>query len=241
MKVSVIVPAYNEERLISQTLDQLRQAMAAFGEVGWTSEVIVCDNNSTDRTAALASQAGATVVFEPINQISRARNCGAAAASGDWLIFLDADSHPSLGLFHEVISSIQSGACLAGGCTIRLDNESPVGGRCIKAWNWLSRNFRLLAGSFIFCQAEAFRKVGGFNQELFATEELDLTRRLKKLARQTKKQLVIIHRYPLLTSARKFHLYTFREYMSFFAKTVCTGGGTLKNRSACGHWYDGRR
>ena len=241
MKVSVIVPAYNEERLIGQTLDQLRRAMTAFDRAGWISELIVCDNNSTDRTAELARQAGAFVVFEPINQIARARNSGAAAATGDWLVFVDADSQPTLNLFEEVIDSIQGGRCLAGGCTIKLDNESPVGTRCIKVWNWLSRNFGLLAGSFIFCEATAFRKIGGFNQELFASEELALTRGLKRLARQTRKQVVILHRNPLVTSARKFHLYTFREYLSFLARTLLSGGRTLKNRASCGHWYDGRR
>jgi len=241
MKVSVIIPAYNEERLIGQTLEQVRGAMSAFDHAGWMSELIVCDNNSTDRTAELARQAGASVVFEPINQIARARNSGAAAASGDWFIFVDADSQPSLGLFQEVIDSIQCGRCVAGGSTIRLDNESPVGSRCIRVWNWLSRSFGLLAGSFIFCEAAAFRKIGGFNQELFASEELDLTRGLKRVARQTRKKLVILHRNPLVTSARKFHLYTFREYMSFLTRTLLSGGRTLKNRASCDHWYDGRR
>ena len=241
MKVSVIVPAYNEERLIGQTLERVRGAMSAFDHAGWMSELIVCDNNSTDRTAELARQAGASVVFEPINQIARARNSGAAAASGDWFIFVDADSQPSLGLFEEVIDSIQCGRCVAGGSTIRLDNESPVGSRCIRVWNWLSRSFGLLAGSFIFCEAAAFRNIGGFNQELFATEELDLTIGLKRLARRTRKRVVILHRNPLVTSARKFHLYSFREYMSFLARTLLTGGRTLKNRNSCGHWYDGRR
>src|SRR5438128_12688596 len=126
MKVSVIVPAYNEERLIRQTLAQLQRAMAAFPRAGWVSELIVCDNNSTDRTAELSRQAGATVVFEPVNQIARARNSGAAAASGDWLVFVDADSSPSAELLAEVAETIVAGGCLAGGCTVRLEGSYPV-------------------------------------------------------------------------------------------------------------------
>ena len=60
MKVSAVVPAFNEEKLIVQSLGAIRNAMAAFTERGWESELIVCDNNSTDRTAELARQAGAT-------------------------------------------------------------------------------------------------------------------------------------------------------------------------------------
>src|SRR5205823_2793019 len=94
MKISIIVPAFNEEKLIGETLRRISSATAAFSERGWASEVIVCDNNCSDRTAELARAGGARVVFEPINQIARARNTGAAAATGDWLLFIDADSHP---------------------------------------------------------------------------------------------------------------------------------------------------
>ena len=83
MKVSVIVPAFNEERVLEASLRSVRGAMAALDRAGWQSELIVCDNNSTDRTAEIARATGADVVFEPINQISRARNTGAARATGD--------------------------------------------------------------------------------------------------------------------------------------------------------------
>ena len=81
MKISVIIPAFNEERLIGETLRLVKAAMTAFSWRRWATEVIVCDNNSTDRTAELARAGGAAVVFEPVNQIARARNCGAAAAT----------------------------------------------------------------------------------------------------------------------------------------------------------------
>ena len=112
--ISIIIPAFNEERLIGETLRQVQAAMAVFPQRGWEAELIVCDNNSTDRTGEVARAAGATVVFEPVNQIARARNSGAAAATGDWLIFVDADSHPSTGLFEDVAAQIESGRCLAG-------------------------------------------------------------------------------------------------------------------------------
>ena len=98
MKISVIVPAFNEQKLIAQTLQSIRAASEVFAELGWESELVVCDNNSTDRTADLSREAGAKVVFEPVNQIARARNTGAAGATGDWLIFVDADSRPAPGL-----------------------------------------------------------------------------------------------------------------------------------------------
>jgi len=127
VKISVVVPAFNEERLLGESLAQIKSAAHAFAQRGWDFELIVCDNNSTDRTAEIARAAGAIVVFEPVNQIARARNSGAAAATGDWLIFVDADSRPNAGLFAEVAGQISSGHCLAGGVTVRMDETS--GGR----------------------------------------------------------------------------------------------------------------
>ena len=59
MKVSVVVPAFNEERLLPESLRSIRAAMQAFHDAGWASELIVCDNNSTDGTAEIAAAAGA--------------------------------------------------------------------------------------------------------------------------------------------------------------------------------------
>jgi len=241
MKISIIIPAFNEEKLIAETLRQIDLATEAFRKLHWETELIVCDNNSTDRSAELAQAAGARVVFEPINQIARARNKGAEAATGDWLIFIDADSHPELKLFAEVAAAIESGRCLAGGSTIRLDIDRLMARFVASLWNSISRVTRFCAGSFIFCEAAAFRQLGGFSLELFASEELDLSKRLKNLAARSGKKIIILHHHPLTTSARKLHLYTHWEYLRFFSKTALRLGGTLKNAKECHIWYDGRR
>ena len=241
MKISVVVPAFNEERLLGESLAQIKSAAKSFLERQWEFELIVCDNNSSDRTAEIARAADAKVVFEPINQIARARNSGAAAATGDWLIFVDADSHPSAELFFDVAMEIISGKCLAGGATIRLDEHYLPAEIITGLWNGASRIFKLLAGSFIFCDTAAFRKIGGFSNELFAAEELELSKRLKQLARETEKQIVILHRHPLVTSARKMKLYTAREHLRFFLRAVFNQRRTLTSRKETHLWYDGRR
>ena len=240
MKISIIVPAFNEERLLGESLANINSAAQVFTRRGWDLEIIVCDNNSTDRTAEIARSAGATVVFEPINQIARDRNCGAAAATGGWLVFVDADSHPGAGLFAEVAEQINSGRCLAGGVTVRMDERHLVAGFATWLWNCASRMGRLLAGSFIFCEAAAFRKIGGFNNELFAAEELELSQRLRKLARETGRGMVILHRHPLVTSARKLRLYTMRDHFKLLVR-VLFNRRALTRRESCTLWYDGRR
>jgi glycosyltransferase involved in cell wall biosynthesis len=241
VKISVIIPAFNEERLLGESLAQIKSAALAFVQRGWEVELIVCDNNSTDQTAKIARLAGAMVVFEPVNQIARARNSGAAAATGDWLVFVDADSHPSTGLFDDVAAQILSGHCLAGGATLRLDENHLPAKFIIWTWNSTSRFLKLLAGSFIFCDAAAFRQLGGFSHELFAAEELEFSKRLKKLARETGKRIVVLHRHPLLTSARKMKLYSKREHFRFLLRAVFNQRRALTSREEAHLWYDGRR
>jgi glycosyltransferase involved in cell wall biosynthesis len=157
VKVSIVVPAFNEAALLAGSLAAIRAAMRAFED----AELIVCDNNSTDRTAQIARSAGAKVVFEPVNQIARARNTGAGAASGDWLLFVDADSYPTMALFEEAKAAMASG-CLAGGATVALESADRTIRLWVGAWNFLSRRARWAAGSFIFCEAAAFGRLGQF-------------------------------------------------------------------------------
>src|SRR5258706_10353914 len=115
MKISLVVPAFNEERLLPGSLSSMRAAMQGFARLGWHSELIVCDNNSTDRTAEIARAAGAEVVFEPVNQISRARNAGAAPAGGGWVFFLGAAFFSRAGVFFEAAPVLPARGVAGGG------------------------------------------------------------------------------------------------------------------------------
>ena len=66
-EISVLIPAFNEQQFIAAVLESIRQSFATLP--ARTYEIIVCDNNSTDRTGAIATELGARVVREPHNQI----------------------------------------------------------------------------------------------------------------------------------------------------------------------------
>src|ERR1017187_8030954 len=89
MLLSVLIPAFNEERHLPQTLTSLRDAIAS---CRCGVELIVVDNASVDRTADVARAFGATVVHEQIHNVARVRNVGARSAHGDALVFIDADT-----------------------------------------------------------------------------------------------------------------------------------------------------
>ena len=240
-KISVIVPAFNEEKLIARSLRAITAAMDEFTRAGFANELIVCDNNSTDRTAELARLEGARVVFEPVNQIARARNTGASEATGDWLVFVDADSFPSAELFAAAARVMSDGQCVAGGSTVKMDHPTPPAAVATHLWNLVSRWKKWAAGSFIFCEAHTFRALNGFNEELFASEEIDLFRRLNRRAKIDGREIVILHRTPLVTSARKLRLYSQWEHLRLMGRALLRPRATLKSRAECHIWYDGRR
>ena len=86
--ISFIVPAYNEEQCLAETLDALHNTGLALGEA---YEVVVADDGSTDQTCSIAAQKGAILVSVTHRQIAATRNSGARVATGEWLIFVDAD------------------------------------------------------------------------------------------------------------------------------------------------------
>jgi hypothetical protein len=93
----------------------------------------------------------------------------------------------------------------------------------------------------LFCDAAAFRELGGFSEALYAGEEIELSRRLKRVAGGKRRSIVILHRHPLRTSARKVRLYSAGELFLFLLRTIAYGGRTLRSREDCFAWYDGRR
>jgi glycosyltransferase involved in cell wall biosynthesis len=235
MDLSLIIPAYNEERLLPATLTAVQTAGAALSAAGLSWEVIVCDNNSTDRTAEIAT------VFEPINQISRARNAGAAVATGTWLLFVDGDSEPSVELMAELAALLQAGGIVGGGAVISGEGTPWLYRSLVMLWNLVSRARREAAGSFFLARRDAFQAVGGFSAVLFAAEEIDLSQKLKRWGKAQRLGFTIMHRHPLRTSARKIGLYTPMEMMRFMARTLFSGMRTLRSREECAIWYDGRR
>lgn len=241
MHLSIVIPAFNEEKLLPATLVSVEEAASALTGKGITHSIIVCDNNSTDRTAEIARSHGAMVVFEPENQISRARNTGARQATGDWLLFLDADSSPSRELFGDLATVLMDDSVLFGGCSLVFD-EPPKGAQpLVNLWHIMAKWKHWAAGSFLFVRRDAFETVGGFSTELYASEELELSNRLKRLARQRKQKFVFLTAHPLMTSARKFRFHSGWWHVRFMLRTVFSGTRNLRRRDGCDLWYDGKR
>jgi glycosyltransferase involved in cell wall biosynthesis len=202
---SIVVPAYNEEALLPATLTSLRTAM---DRVTLRGELVVVDNNSTDRTAHIARSNGARVVAETVNHIARARNAGARASRGRFLVFVDADTVVPAAVLEAALESLGGGEAVGGGSVVSIDfGTNRVAEALLRFWNRISVRGRLAAGSFLFCRRDAFIEVGGFSEAVYASEELWLSRALRRWGEPRGLSFVILDGPPVQSSGRKGEWY----------------------------------
>jgi glycosyltransferase involved in cell wall biosynthesis len=231
---SVIIPAYNEEVLLPATLASLHLAMDSMQHKG---EVIVVDNNSTDKTKQIAGKYNVRVIFEPFRQIARARNSGAKAAKSDFLIFLDADTILPPQLLQNAISLLEDEKHCGGGTLLSFDSKLPfLAASLVKFWNWISKTGKLAAGSFIFCLTRGFYEIGGFDENIYAGEEITFSRKIKKWGKKNNLSFIIIGEYSVITSGRKFHWYSSMQ-LALLLILFTIFPFALRNRSLCNFWY----
>ncbi|HEY6506933.1 MAG TPA: glycosyltransferase [Vicinamibacterales bacterium] len=211
LMVSFIVPAHNEAQIIAATVTALHASARGAGE---PYEILVVDDASTDGTGDLARRAGATVVPATLRHIAAARNAGSRAAKGDKLLFVDADTRVPTDTVRAALDAMRGGAA-GGGARVRFDGPLPRYARPGVAVTL--RTFRLLnmtVGCFMFCTRAAFDRIGGFDERLFAAEEVAFSLAIKRAGR-----LVLVEP-PAVTSARKFRTHTAFEVARMAAATV---------------------
>ena len=230
--ISFVVPAYNEELLLGRTLDAIDAAARASGQ---PFEIIVADDGSTDRTAAVAAEHGARVVAVHHRQISRTRNAGAQAATGNVFFFVDADTRITPAVVTAALAALAGGA-VGGGCAVRFDGKLPLYGHVL-VWCLLPL-YRLLgiaAGCCLFCTRKAFERTGGFDERLLAAEELAFSRALARVGR------VAILRESVLTSGRKLRTWSALEVLRVFGRVALRGRRAVESRQGLDIWYGERR
>lgn len=230
--ISFVVPAYNEGRLIVATLDAIH---AAARDIAQSYEIIVANDSSTDKTATLARAHGARVVDCQHRQIARVRNTGARAATGGILIFVDADTLVSAALVRATVEALARGA-VGGGTTLHVDGRLPWWGPAVIGLVGAGmRVMRWAAGCYVFCSRAAFEAAGGFDEQLFATEEIAFSRALKRIG------AVVILREPVVTSGRKMRTHSLREFFPVWGGVLPHGTAALRQREKLSLWYGDRR
>lgn len=156
LKVSVIIPAKNEEKYIISTIRSVKNNCYQLTEI-----IVVC-NGCTDNTARLAASEGALVIETQNNGVSHARNLGAQASSGNFFLFLDADTMLSENALRFLVDSYTQGIAISS-LPVKPDINTPLA----QLYMWLKSicmsNIYAYSNGVIFCSRKIFEEIGGFD------------------------------------------------------------------------------
>lgn len=227
--ISFIIPAYNEERLISSCIESIHDSC-----IGIEYEIIVADNNSTDATNEIATISGCRVVKSNARSISGVRNDGARVATGTLFIFVDADTEINKKLIDRVISLKYIDG---GGALLDTKDKSLFCRLLVYLWRRYCKNNKIYTGSFIFIKPYLFKELGGFIEDLYLCEDIDLSVRMNEKIINTH----LIDDITYYTSARKLKLFSIKEHIRFAADIIFNLNALIWNREACFFHYTDRR
>ncbi len=202
MKISIVIPAYNEEKYLPATLEKIGAALAI---INCDSEVIVVDNESTDETRQIAKSFGAKVFSETEHNIARVRNTGAKNSTGDVLIFVDADTLVPETLFQIIADSMKNEKCFGGAGAVDYESfERQWMKYYLLGWKFWGSLFNMKQGAAQFCRKAIFDELHGYDETVYMGEDVMFYWRLSKFAKQKDGRLLFIENPKVTTSARRF-------------------------------------
>ena len=216
MRFSVVIPAYNEEKYLPRLLTSIAVAGAKYSGGPDQIEVIVADNDSTDRTAAVAGAYGARVVHVARRRIAAARNGAARVARGEILCFVDADSAIDPQTFNAIDRVMNTGRYIWGVTGARMERTSLA----LFLTYWVCMMIVVISGLDIglsFCRREDFEAVGGYDESRLYAEDVLFPLALRRLGRARGQRLVRISHVKALASTRKFDQFGDWHYFGMLA------------------------
>jgi glycosyltransferase involved in cell wall biosynthesis len=199
--ISVIIPAFNEEKYLPKTLEAIRRAECVLGE---DVEIVVGDNLSSDDTVQVAERYGAKIVRVETKCISAVRNQAAAKASGRFLAFVDADDIISENLLLEVRDALSSNEFIGGGVAHAGYERNSFGIKLTHSIVMLNLKLRGLSMWVFYTTPDRFRELGGFDEQLLTNEDIDFAVRLKRLGKRKGLKYCNLQSVDLTKSCRKF-------------------------------------
>ena len=204
-RITIVIPAHNEAAYVEAALASVVTQDVSLRML----ECVVVDNASTDETTRVADVFAARhaaldlrVISEPSLGVARAKNRGAGQATGDILLFLDADSRMTSGLARDIITRYRAGAP-AGSIRIIADSDSRVERGFFDLMEVGAILFGIRSQMF-YCDRALFLELGGFDETLQLAEDLEFLRRVKEHLRQKGDGVVShIRTSAILTSPRR--------------------------------------
>jgi rSAM/selenodomain-associated transferase 2 len=190
--ISIIIPVYNEEGVIGNTIRYLKRA----SDPNQIKEIIVVDGGSGDKSVDEASKEGARIISARLKGRAAQMNEGARVAEGNILYFLHADTIPPQGFTTDITEAVSNGYPI--GCyRLRFDLDHWF----LKANTWFTRfdvNAFRYGDQSLFVTKEVFTRAGGFRETHIVMEDNEIIKRLRKHG-----NFVVVPK-EVRTSARKY-------------------------------------
>ena len=202
-RLSLVIPAFNEERYLPPLLDSVDAARAAYRGGPLAVEVIVADNASTDGTRALAAFRGCRVAPVEKRCIAAARNGGARAARGEVLAFVDADMRIHAETFNAIDATLGLDAVVGGATGVTLERWSlglAVTYAAMVPMVWLTG----FDTGVVFCRREDFEATGGYDEGRRIAEDVAFLLALRRVGRRRGARLRRLTGVKAVASTRKF-------------------------------------
>jgi len=200
VKFSIIIPAYNEEKLIGRCLDSIAAASTPYKD---QVEVIVVLNRCTDRTEEIARSYNCVIVKEDRKNMSIIRNAGAKVAMGEIIATIDADSRMTDNMLTEIKEKLLTGKYIGGGVRMKFE-RLPLGvllqGLILIP---LIIKYRGVTAGILWCYKKDFDAINGFNENQRMLEDVDFGFRLKQWGEKCGKNYGTITKAQMIVSLRK--------------------------------------
>lgn len=214
-RISVIIPAFNEASYLGATIDAVRRSFETVSAAcGVRPDIIVVDNASTDATADVARALGIRVVTEPQRGVARARNTGARAASGEILVFLDADTLVPTEFAPHLLQVASDPACVGGAFDADHRPARASLRLYLAVWRMIGLCLRVGQGAAQFCRRSAFDTLGGYDERLYMGEDVHFYQALKRLARRRGDHVRYI-RVAVVPSPRRWNQWPLWKTLAF--------------------------
>jgi len=190
--VSVIVPVLHEAGRLDALIDHVRKTAGAE-----PVEIILVDGSPDGESIGTVTRGGVTLLTAPAGR-ARQMNAGADAATGDFLLFLHADTRLPAGAFRRIAETLSDGRHGAGAFDLRYDSERPSMRIIARAACLRSRLTRIPYGDQAhFFRRDYFEAIGGYADIPFL-EDVEIMRRIKR-----RRERICILPEPVVTSARR--------------------------------------
>ena len=222
--ISVIVPTLNEEKYLESTLKSIRSQ-----DYKGKYELIVADGKSKDKTVQIAKKYADKVIMVEKRGISAGRNAGAKIAKGETLLFVDADTVLWFNVLTEFTKVFKKKGIVGATCPV-----IPMSSKAADfLLYWIGNQFQKtstmvnnpqVVGMCCACRRDVFEKIGGFDEKLSTSEDLDLYKRISEFGNVSFAEGTLA-----LTSVRRLKAWgrfgSAFKHLYYYLKYILTGKG----------------